>query len=117
VLGGDSACTLDIAYAAESGSRTTFHQGQQRVVLGADAYPGVGIAARSRMSMLACLAHALAHARRYLRGYDRPVGLIDEAETSLDASFELALNPKDRRDLVEDASDQIARWLKEEAEQ
>jgi len=61
------------------------------------------------------LAHELAHARRFAKGYRRPFDLlsylIEEAQTSLDASFELLLEDQDRRDLVEDANDQTAEWL------
>lgn len=118
-LGGDSTCALDVSVAAQSGSRTAFYEESNVVVLGADAYPArsasVGETARSRLSVLACLAHELAHARRFGRGYRRPFDrlsyLIEEAQTSLDASFELLLEPRDRRDLVEDAHDQTAEWL------
>ena len=37
--------------------------------------------------------------------------LIDEAETSLDASFHQALGSKDREDLREDARDRLTDWL------
>lgn len=40
-----------------------------------------------------------------------PDVLIDEAETSLDAAFHTALNPKDREDLIEDARDRLIEWL------
>lgn len=119
-LGGDSVCELDTSLAQQSGSRTAFFEDRNAVVLGADAYPSrwttLGSNARSRMSVLACLAHELAHAQRYNRGYLRPFDrlsyLIEEAQTSLDASFELILDAQDRRDLVEDAHDLTAEWLK-----
>lgn len=90
------------------------------MVLGADVCPShriiLGSNARSRMSVLACLAHELAHAQRYNRGYrrsfDKMSYLIEEAQTSLDASFELILEAQDRRDLVEDAHELTAEWLK-----
>jgi len=67
------------------------------------------------MSMLACLAHEIAHAERFEIGYDRPFefpdSLIDEAETSLRASFTRVLIPRDRQDLVEDARDRLIQWL------
>lgn len=118
-LDGDSVCPLDTSVAARTGSRTAFLEDRNAVVLGADVYPsrktGVSEGARSRMSVLACLAHELAHARRFGRGYRRPFDrlsyLIEEAQTSLDASFELLLEPRDRRDLVEDARDLTAEWL------
>jgi hypothetical protein len=37
--------------------------------------------------------------------------LLDEAETSLRASFTSVLSPKDREDLVEDARDRLIQWL------
>ena len=69
----------------------------------------------ARLSTLACLAHELAHAERFQLGYRRPMGLpdvlLDEAETSLRASFTSILSPKDREDLVEDARDRLIQWL------
>ncbi len=68
------------------------------------------------MSLLACLAHEFAHAERYLAGYERPVDspefLIDEAETSLHASFVTVLNKKDREDLREDAYLRLIQYFK-----
>jgi len=47
-----------------------------------------------------------------LRGYRRPLDmpdiLIDEAETSLNASFQVVISPKDREDLIED---RLTEWL------
>jgi hypothetical protein len=115
VLCGDHPRALDTSEAMEHGSRTRFVQDRQIVMLGADAYPGSGISANSRMSMLACLAHELAHAERFEVGYSRPFdapdSFIDEAETSLRASFTSVLSPRDREDLVEDARDRLIDWL------
>ena len=115
VIGGNKLCQLEISEAASPGSRTRFSQTNSIVHLGADVMPGRSSDARSRMSMLACLAHELAHAERYQKGYDRPLDLpdllIDEAETSLSASFTLVLGRQDRDDLVEDAQNQIVDWL------
>ncbi len=90
-------------------------EGRHIVMLGADAYPGSGTSANSRMSILACLAHELAHMERseagYRRPFDAPDSFIDEAETSLRASFTSVLSPKDREDLVEDARDRLIDWL------
>lgn len=76
---------------------------------------GNGIDANARLSTLACLAHELAHAERSHLGYRRPTDLpnvlLDEAETSLRASFTSVLSPKDREDLVEDARDRLIQWL------
>jgi len=96
-------------------SLTRFIEDLNVVYLGANAYPGEGFSANSRMSVLACLAHELSHAERFTRGYRRPLEepdkLIDEAETSLDASFHLELGSKDREDLREDARDRLTDWL------
>ncbi len=58
---------------------------------------------------------AFAHAERFQMGYRRPTDLpdvlLDEAETSLRASFTSLLSPKDREDLVEDARDRLIQWL------
>ncbi len=42
---------------------------------------------------------------------DMPDILIYEAETTLNASFQTVLNPKDREDLIEDARDRLTEWL------
>jgi len=69
------------------------------------------------MSILACLAHELAHAQRLEMGFQRPFtlphSLIDEAETSLHASFMSVLSAKDREDLIADARDRLTQWLVE----
>jgi len=115
LLGGNEVCPLDIREASEHGSRTRYNQTINAVYLGADIEPGVGTEARIRMSELACLAHELAHAERFRLGYDRPgletATLIDEAETSLHASFMQSLSTTDRHDLIEDARDQITMRL------
>lgn len=65
--------------------------------------------------MVACLAHEIAHAERFEIGYNRPFdfpdNLIDEAETSLRASFMSALTSREQEDLVEDARDRVIHWL------
>lgn len=67
------------------------------------------------MSMIACLAHELAHADRFELEFRRPIDLpdilIDEAETSLHASFMAKITTKDREDLIEDARDSLIQWL------
>lgn len=108
---------LIVTEASQHSSKTRFDENQKFVILGADAYSGKGMDANSRMSVLACLAHELAHTERFQLGYQRPFELpdmlIDEAETSLHASFVPALNPRDRTDLIEDAKDRINRWIDE----
>jgi hypothetical protein len=47
----------------------------------------------------------------YRRPTDLPDVLLDEAETSLRASFTSLISPKDREDLVEDARDRLIQWL------
>jgi len=115
VLCADLPVELDISEAAQNFSRTRFNEEQNKVFLGADAFPGPGTDANSRMSTLARLAHELAHAERFRLGYRRPTDLpdvlLDEAETSLRAAFTSVLRRKDREDLVEDARDRLIQWL------
>ena len=114
-LCGNGLRPLDTSEAGKYGSRTRFHQETGLIILGADAYPGVGMSANSRLSVLACLAHEIAHAERHEMGYDRPFeppdSYVDEAETSLRASFTSVLSPRDREDLIEDAMDRLTDWL------
>ena len=115
VLCADNPLELDTSEARQHSSRTRFNEEQNKVFLGSDALPGEGVNATSRMSTLACLAHELAHAERFGLGYHRPADLpdvlLDEAETSLRASFTSVLRMKDREDLVEDARDRLIQWL------
>ena len=115
VLCGDLPIDLDTSEAARNSSRTRFTEERNKVLLGADALPGEAVDAVSRMSTLACLAHELAHVERFRLGYRRPVQLpdvlLDEAETSLRASFTSVLRMKDREDLIEDARDRVIQWL------
>jgi hypothetical protein len=117
LLCGAKERTLIVSEATKHSSRTYFDQSRNVVYLGADVKPGVGIEANARMSILACLAHELSHAERYELGFDRPIDfpelLIDEAETSLHASYISILNPKDREDLIEDARDRLNQWFVE----
>jgi hypothetical protein len=112
---------MDVRSAHRHRSRTRFSERTGTVILGADAYPGNGADANSRMSTLACLAHEIAHVERYGAGYQRPFELpdvlIDEAETSLRACFLALLRAKDREDLVEDARDRLIAWLSYRREQ
>jgi hypothetical protein len=115
VLCGGRERPLDISGAHRHNSRTRFEENTNTVYLGADVRPSGGITANARMSILACLAHELAHAERYEMGLSRPIELpdvlIDEAETSLHASFMSVLGSQDREDLVEDARDRLIEWL------
>jgi hypothetical protein len=115
ILCGENQRVLILDEARIEYSNTRFVEDRNVVYLGADAYPGEGFSANSRMSVLACLAHELSHAERFARGYRRPLEmpdmLIDEAEASLDASFHQALSSKDREDLREDARDRLTDWL------
>lgn len=116
VLCDEVAPPLDVSEAGRHGTRTRFDELRAAVVLGADVLPGIGATANARMSLLACLAHELAHAERFRLGYRRPFELpdmlLDEAETSLHASFTPVLSRRDREDLVEDARERISGWLK-----
>ncbi len=115
LLCGEIQVPFDTIEASQPFSKTRFNETQYKVFLGADAFPGNGVNASSRLSLLACLAHELAHAERFLAGYRRPFELpdlcIDEAETSLRACFTSVLNMKDREDLVEDSRDHLIKWL------
>ena len=115
MLCADRPIELDTSEATQNSSRTRFNEDQNKVFLGADALPGEGVDANSRMSTLACLGHELSHAERFWLGYRRPTELpdvlLDEAEASLRASFASVLRMKDREDLVEDARDRLIRWL------
>jgi hypothetical protein len=114
-LCGESPRLLDLSEAARHGSRTRYDERRRVVILGADAFSGTGASANSRMSLRACLAHELAHALRSEMGFDRPIlppdGYLDEAETSIHASFLENVSPGDREDLVEDARDRLFAWL------
>lgn len=103
--------------ASKHSSRTRFSEIDGSVYLGADVKPGKGIEANARMSILGCLAHELAHAERFELGFQRstalPDNLVDEAETSLHASFHSVLGSKDREDLIEDARDRLNQWFLE----
>jgi hypothetical protein len=67
------------------------------------------------MSILACLAHEFAHVERFELEFDRPVELpdvlLDEAETSLHASYVSILSRQDREDLVDDARERLNQWF------
>jgi hypothetical protein len=106
---------LDLSEASRYGSRTRYDERRGVVILGADAYRGVGATANARMSVLACLAHELAHALRKEMGFDRPFefpdGYLDEAETSIFATFIEPVSRQDREDLIEDARDRLIDWL------
>jgi hypothetical protein len=49
----------------------------------------------------------------YRRSFEHPDRLLDEAETSLNASFNAGLSFKDKEDLVEDARDRTIDWLQD----
>jgi hypothetical protein len=68
VLCGDNKITLIVDEARTDRSRTRFTEDMSVVYLGANAYPGEGFSANSRMSVLACLAHELSHAERFAKG-------------------------------------------------
>src|SRR5713226_6609588 len=84
VLCGENKRGLIITEASRHSSRTRFDEIEGVVYLGADVKPGNGIEANSRMSVLACHAHELAHVERFEREFQRPIdspeNLIDEAE-------------------------------------
>ena len=116
LLGGNCFAQLNVTDAHKHCSTTCYIEGKSVVRLGADVYPGTGIDANARLSMLACLAHELSHAERYTRDFRRPTELpdmlLDEAETSIHAAFYPVLSAQDRQDLVEDARDRLNLWLR-----
>ena len=120
LLCGDQERLLVTNDALRHSSQTRFNEIDGVVYLGANVKPGRGIDANSRMSVLACLAHELAHLERFENGFQRPIefpdALIDEAETSLHASFMSVLGSKDREDLIEDARDRLNQWFFERRE-
>lgn len=114
---GGLSIPLDCGRATTDFTATVYSETQRKVFLGANAYPGINMVdANARLSVLACLAHEYAHAERHALGYDRPRELpdvlLDEAETSIHASFHRVLGPRDREDLIEDARDRLTGWLK-----
>jgi hypothetical protein len=115
VLCGDIPRLLDLSEASRHGSRTRYDERRRVVILGADVYSGSGAGANARMSMQACLAHEMAHMIRAEMGFNRPLvppdAHLDEAETSIHASFLRPVSPRDREDLVEDARDRLIDWL------
>ncbi|HEY0020921.1 MAG TPA: hypothetical protein VGC13_31760 [Longimicrobium sp.] len=114
-LCGRTPRLLDLSEAAQHGSRTRYDERRRVVILGADVLSGAGQSANARMSARACLAHELAHLLRAEIGFQRPLALpdahLDEAETSVHASFLKHLSRQDREDLVEDARDRLIDWL------
>jgi hypothetical protein len=114
-LCGKETRPLDVSEASLHGSRTRYDEDRGAVILGADVNAGTGVSANARMSVRACLAHELAHMLRAELGFNRPFtspdAYLDEAETSIHASFIEYVSPRDREDLVEDARDRLFDWL------
>ena len=114
-LCGEIPRPLDLSEAAYHGSRTRYDADRHIVILGANAYPGMGQSANARLSVFACLAHEMAHMLRaeipFRRPFTPPDAYLDEAETSIHASFLDRVSPRDREDLVEDARDRLFDWL------
>ena len=114
-IGGNAYCKLVTKNATKHSSKTEYHPDSNVVVLGANAFPGQGIDANSRMSERACLAHELAHVQRAKMNIDRtcklPDCLIEKAEASADAKFISNLSKRDRDDLIEDARERLGAWL------
>jgi len=102
---------LETSEASRHSTETYFSEVDGKVHLGADVKPGRGIEANARLSIVACLAHELAHAERFGIGFRRPTKLpdklLDKAEASLHASFVGRLGSRDREDLIEDARDRL----------
>ena len=73
VLCGENKRRLVITAAHNHSSRTRFNELDGLVYLGADVKPGIGIEANSRLSILACLAHEMAHVERFEAQLQRPI--------------------------------------------
>ena len=109
---------LDISDASVDNSRTTFNEKTNTIKIGADVYPNTNaLDANSRMDYLTCLCHEYAHAQRLSMGFDRPTKTpeshLDEAETSIHASFIPCLHKNGRKDLIEDAELRLMAWKRE----
>ncbi len=116
VTDGGLDVPLDVTRASTGCTLTAYNEAERTVYLGANALPHESaVTANARLSLLACLAHEYAHAERHSLRYGRPKVLpdmlLDEAETSIHASFHPVLRRKDREDLVEDARDRLTKWL------
>ncbi|EHK4786527.1 hypothetical protein [Vibrio parahaemolyticus] len=109
--------SLDLSNATVSGSKTVYSETTNTIRVGSDILPGVGPVgcANSLMSALACLCHELSHAHRFHMGFRRPIeGIdvnLDEAETSIHASYMPFLSPGERNHLVEDAQQRLDVWI------
>lgn len=109
-----NSIAFDTNEAHITNSKTVFKEETLTIKLGADAYPGDNTCANSRMSLLACLSHEFSHLQRYLLGFNRPFidpdKHLDEAETSIHASFTTVLSDGERKDLIEDAELRLKTW-------
>jgi hypothetical protein len=118
-IGGNEECELDTSQAHIAAGLTRYEEMRRVVILGADVYENPHASdvspVRDRMSNVAVLAHEMAHAKRHRKEYNRSIDmpdmLIDEAETSLEASFNPNIAAKDKRDLIEDAKNQLVARL------
>jgi hypothetical protein len=115
VTGGDPRIALDVSGGRAAYSLTGYNPGNHTVVLGANAIPTANpeSSADAQASLLAILAHELAHAERHWLGIQRPLldALLDEAETCIHASFNGILSTRDREDLVAYARDHLTAWI------
>jgi hypothetical protein len=116
IIDSELPIPLDISRAAVASTLTGYSERDRTVYLGTNAFPNAQAAtANARLSVLACLAHEYGHAQRHALGILRPNTLpdllLDEAETSIHASFHPVVRPIDREDLVEDARDRLTTWL------
>ncbi|MBI4806995.1 MAG: hypothetical protein HY795_17405 [Desulfovibrio sp.] len=106
ILGGERRkIKLILKNARQDNSKTTYNPARRCVNLGADAFPSSTPSCHfSGMSLLACLAHELAHAERHKVGIKRPFegdgSYIEEVEASLHASLSPALAEHDRLNLI-----------------
>ncbi len=106
VLGGRRRGVRLVFDKSSKKFRTRYDYTKKVVYVGTDVLPlpsSMCLLPHSQLSILACLAHELAHAERHRMGIDRPfigVGaLIEEAEACLHAAFYPALSEEDRNTL------------------
>lgn len=106
VLGGRRRNVRIIFDHSSKKSHTRYDYARKVVFIGTDVLPlpsSMCLLPHSQLSILACLAHELAHAERHRMGISRPFdgigALIEEAEACLHAAFYPALSDDDRATL------------------
>ncbi|MDR2869451.1 MAG: hypothetical protein LBV04_03280 [Deferribacteraceae bacterium] len=107
---GHDFIRLDCTRASQPASLTSYKPDDKTIYVGANVFPAINTTdPHASLSVLACLAHELAHAerdklciRRNMQGIEY---YIEEVEACLHASCYLVLNDYDRQQLYLCASD------------